>query len=145
MTPEVAKLYQALILEESAHPQNRGPLAAATHNASKHNALCGDQVTLHLVLEGDRINQATFEGDGCAMLLASASLLTEAVRGVPSADATALVDIIRRLVQPEGASEAERARLGKLTALEGVRNVPARRRCVTLPWETLDAALLEHG
>lgn len=141
MTPEVAKLYQALILQESAHPQHRGPLAGATHHASRHNALCGDQVTVHLVIEDDRIVQATFEGDGCAMLLASASLLTEAVRGVPLPSAVSLVETLQRLVQPEGVTEAERAHLGKLTALEGVRNVPARRRCVTLPWEALLVAL----
>jgi nitrogen fixation NifU-like protein len=142
VTPEIRELYQKLILEHHARPHHQGPLPDCTHEALASNPLCGDRVTLRLRLEGDRIAAARFEGDGCALSRASASLLTLAVTGRTPAEAEALATQLDRLVArgPENAS-ADRALLGDLVALEGVRDVPARRRCVTLPWEALRAAL----
>ncbi len=145
MTPEVRELYQKLILEHHARPRHLGPLPDRTHEATARNPLCGDRVTLRLRLEGDRIAAARFEGDGCALSRASASLLTLAITGRTRAEAEALAAELDRLLTrgPDHAS-ADRALLGDLVALEGVRDVPARRRCVTLPWEALRAALAEQ-
>lgn len=142
MTPQLRDLYQRVILEHNARPHNLGPLPSATHEASVHNALCGDNVTLRLRVEGDTIAEARFEGDGCALSRASASLLTLAVAGRSRPEAEALAAELDRLLSrgPEH-DAADRPRLGDLVSLEGVRDVPARRRCATLPWEALRAAL----
>lgn len=136
------ELYQGTILEHHAHPHHRGPLPARTHEATLHNALCGDEVTVRLRLDGETIVEAWFEGEGCAVSRASASLLTLAVAGRTVTEAEALAAELDTLVVrgPEHAG-ADREKLGALVALEGVREAPARRRCATLPWEALRAAL----
>jgi nitrogen fixation NifU-like protein len=141
----VRDLYQRLILEHHARPHHLGPLPERTHEARVHNPLCGDQVTLRLRVDGGRIAEARFEGEGCALSRASASLLTIAVAGKTPEEAAALANELDRLVTrgPEHAS-ADRQALGDLVALEGVRDVPARRRCATLPWEALRAALAKE-
>jgi nitrogen fixation protein NifU and related proteins len=146
MTPALSSLYQAVILDHNARPRNLGPLPGHTHEASEHNPLCGDRVTLRLRIEDGAITAASFEGDGCALSRASASLLTLAVTGRTPDEALALDGELTRLLSPgpetaetEGAAGA--GHLGDLTALQGVRDVPARRRCATLPWEALRAAL----
>jgi len=142
MTPALAALYQRVILEHNARPRNFGSLAAPTHEAAVHNALCGDTVTLRLRLDEGRIVGAAFEGHGCALSRASASLLTLAVAGqTPEAAAAIGVELDRLLARGPEHDGADTALLGDLTALQGVRDVPARRRCVTLPWEALRAAL----
>jgi nitrogen fixation NifU-like protein len=140
MTPALRDLYQGIILEHNARPRNFGPLPSATREAQAHNPLCGDRVTLRLQVEGGRIAALGFEGDGCALSRASASLLTLALAGKTPDEAGAIAGELEALVTP-GAAEADRAMLGELTALEGVREVPARRRCATLPWEALREAL----
>jgi nitrogen fixation protein NifU and related proteins len=142
MTPALAALYQGVILEHNARPRGFGPLALHTHEARGHNPLCGDMVTLRLQLDGGTVVAAGFEGDGCALCRASASLLTVAVTGRPATEALALADALDALVSP-GPDRTEDAttRLGDLAALGGVRDVPARRRCATLPWEALREAL----
>ena len=145
MTPTLASLYQGIILEHNARPRNCGPLAFCTHEARAHNPLCGDTVALRLRVDAGTITAAGFEGDGCALCRASASLLTLAVTGHTPIEATALADAIDALVSPthdpSPEPEEEERRLGDLVALRGVREVPARRRCATLPWEALRAAL----
>jgi nitrogen fixation NifU-like protein len=143
MTPALASLYQRLILEHNARPRNLGPLAGHTHEASAHNPLCGDRVTVRLRVEGEVIAAARFEGDGCALSRASASLLTLAVEGRTAAEASALSATLDRFLSrpPPAGDVGEEGSLGDLVALEGVREVPARRRCATLPWEALRAAL----
>ena len=143
MTPALASLYQGIILEHNARPRNCGPLTPCTHQALAQNPLCGDTVTLRLRLDAGAIVAAAFEGDGCALCRASASLLTLAVTGCTPTEATALADALDALVSPasDPRPEAEESRLGDLVALRGVRDVPARRRCATLPWEALRAAL----
>lgn len=142
MTPSLRDLYQRTILEHHARPHNRGPLPSRTHEATLHNPLCGDNVTLRLRLDGARIVEARFEGEGCALSRAAASLLTIAVtgRGAPEAEALA-AEMDRLLARGPEHEAADRDRLGDLVVLEGVRDVPARRRCATLPFEALRAAL----
>jgi nitrogen fixation protein NifU and related proteins len=142
MSPQLRDLYQRVILEHNARPHNLGPLPSATHEAEVHNALCGDQVTVRLRVEGDRIAEARFEGEGCAVSRASASLLTMAVAGRAPGEAEAIARELDKLVSrgPEH-DMADRALLGELVSLEGVRDVPSRRRCATLPWEAMRAAL----
>jgi nitrogen fixation NifU-like protein len=142
MTPAIRDLYQKIILEHHARPHNRGPLPERTHEARLDNALCGDNVTLRLRVDGDRIAAARFEGEGCALSRASASLLTLAVAGRTPAEAEAIgAELERLLARGPEHEAADRALLGDLVSLEGVRDVPARRRCATLPWEALRAAL----
>lgn len=153
LAPELARLYQETILEHNARPRNLGELPEATHEARLHNPLCGDQVTLRLVVrpapdgdgDGARITAARFVGDSCALCRASASLLTLRVTadgGLRTAAALALGAALRRAVTPGLAAAAEGdPPLGELAALTGVRDVPSRRRCATLPWEALEQAL----
>jgi nitrogen fixation NifU-like protein len=147
LSPALARLYQDTILEHNARPRNCGELPDATHEASAHNPLCGDQVTLRLRLDGERITAARFVGDGCALSRASASLLTLRVAGSKEGEdglsreaALSLAAALRRSVSPEYRGEDDEE-LGELAALGGVRSVPSRRRCATLPWEALEAAL----
>ncbi len=142
MNDAVRDLYQRLILEHHARPHNLGPLPDRTHEARVHNPLCGDRVTVRLRLDEGRITEARFEGEGCALSRASASLLTLAVAGRTPEEAAAIAGALDRLLARGADHEAaDRALLGDLVALEGVRDVPARRRCATLPWEALRAAL----
>jgi nitrogen fixation NifU-like protein len=151
LPPELAALYQRIILEHNARPHNHGPLPARTHEASAHNPLCGDSVTVRLRLDGGLIAEARFEGEGCALSRASASLLTLAVSGRGPEEALAIAAGLFELLGSSARSAppaAERApadlgRLGDLAALQGVREVRARLRCATLPWEALRAALGE--
>jgi nitrogen fixation protein NifU and related proteins len=136
------QLYQGIILEHHAHPRNLGALAAATHQAQADNPLCGDRVTLRLRLVDGRIVEARFEGDGCALSIASASLLTTMVGSRTVAGARALDAELRRLLT-RGAEHdaADRGQLGELVALEGTRLFPSRIQCATLPWDALVRAL----
>jgi nitrogen fixation NifU-like protein len=145
VNPALRDLYQQVILEHHARPRNHGPLPECTHEATVHNALCGDDVTLRLRLSEDRIAEARFEGDGCALSRASASLLTLAVTGRAPEEAIAIAAELDKLVSrgPEH-EQANRDVLGDLVSLEGVREVPARKRCATLPWEALRAALVHR-
>lgn len=137
-------LYQEVILDHNRRPRNFGPLSDATQSAKGHNPLCGDRLTLSLKVEGGRITGISFEGSGCAISKSSASLMTDAVKGLTIDEATTLFDRFHLMVttpidQPLPA-EAEEA-LGKLAVLAGVREFPARVKCASLPWHTLKAAL----
>jgi nitrogen fixation NifU-like protein len=131
-------LYRETILDHSSHPRNFRTLAAPDRQATGHNPLCGDKVTIYLRLGPDgRIEAASFEGTGCAISTASASMLTEQVRGLDRAGAMALSAQLGELLS--GVREPRAA--GELAALAGVRGYPSRIRCATLPWRTLEAAL----
>mgnify|MGYP001118313238 CR=1 FL=1 len=134
-------LYQQLIVDHSRNPRNQGELPGATHRAEGYNPLCGDKVTLYLRLDRDRIEEVKFQGSGCAISTASASLLTEAVRGRTAAEAEELFEKFHRLVTGEALSTSERASLGKLAAFAGVSQFPIRVKCASLAWHTLRAAL----
>ncbi len=136
---DLADLYRDVIVDHNRRPRNRGPLPGATHRAEGNNPLCGDQLRVFLELQDDRIGELRFEGTGCAISTASASLMSEAVRGRTRAEAAELFTAMHRMLTTPGA--APDPRLGKLAALAGVREFPARVKCASLCWHTLNAAL----
>lgn len=137
---DLKDLYRDVIVDHNRRPRNFGRLDPADAQAEGFNPLCGDRLTLFVNLDGDRIREATFEGSGCAILVASASLLTEAVKGRTRAEVKALFDDVHALLTRHDAV-ADPATLGKLAALSGVREFPARVKCASLCWHTLNAAL----
>jgi nitrogen fixation NifU-like protein len=137
---DLQELYRDVILDHNRHPRNFGPLEGASHHAEGNNPLCGDRLSLTLRLKGDRIEDIRFEGSGCAISTASASLMTEAVKGKDRSSVRQLFERVHALLtQPDGAPDPT---LGKLAALSGVREFPARVKCASLCWHTLNAALL---
>ncbi len=135
---DLRDLYQATILEHGRHPRNAGRLEHPTHSAHGHNPLCGDELQVDLEVEDGVVVDVRFQGQGCAISQASASLMTERVKGHSVDDARALFADMRGLLT-EGAPP--RADLGKLAVFEGVRQFPMRVKCATLAWHTLVAAL----
>jgi nitrogen fixation protein NifU and related proteins len=135
---ELNDLYRDVILDHNRQPRNFGVLESADASAEGFNPLCGDRLTLRLKMTEDRIADIRFEGQGCAISTASASLMTEAVKGKTRAQALALFDRVHRLLTDDAASSDE---LGKLAALSGVREFPARVKCASLCWHTLASAL----
>jgi nitrogen fixation NifU-like protein len=136
---DLKDLYRDVILDHNRAPRNFGRLAAADAQADGHNPLCGDRLSLFLRMNGDCIEDVRFEGKGCAISTASASLMTEAVKGKSRAAAEELYQQVHELLtKPNAGSTAD---LGKLAALSGVREFPARVKCATLCWHTLQAAL----
>jgi nitrogen fixation NifU-like protein len=132
-------LYREVILDHSRRPRNYGAMDAANRQSDGFNPLCGDRLRLFLRVEDGTVTQASFVGDGCAISTASASLLTEAMRGRAEDDALQLVDDFRSMVS--GESEPDDEALGKLTVFAGVRDYPTRVKCATLAWHTLRAAI----
>jgi len=136
---DLKELYRDVILDHNRRPRNFGPLEGASHHAEGNNPLCGDRLSLAVRLNGERIEDIRFEGRGCAISTASASLMTEAVKGRDRASVRQLFDQMHALLtQPDAAPAAT---LGKLAALSGVREFPARVKCASLCWHTLNAAL----
>lgn len=135
---ELRDLYRDLILDHARKPRHFGKLAAATHRADGFNPLCGDKLHLYLKLDGDVISDAAFEGSGCAISLASASLMTDMIIGRSVEDANAWYDSVTARLT--GAPDTDDVDLGKLAALEGVRDFPSRVKCATLAWHALHAA-----
>jgi nitrogen fixation protein NifU and related proteins len=140
---ELRDLYRDVILDHNRQPRNFGRLEPADASAEGHNPLCGDRLTLSLRLAGDRIEDVRFEGQGCAISTASASLMTEAVKGKDRAAVGALFERMHHLLTSDHAPPAPE--LGKLAALSGVREFPARVKCASLCWHTLNAALQGQG
>ncbi len=136
---ELNDLYRDVILDHNRRPRNFGGLEPADASVEGFNPLCGDRLTVRLRLEDDKISDIRFEGQGCAISTASASLMTEAVKGRSRADALQLFDRVHQLLTDDGAPPAEE--LGKLAALSGVREYPARVKCASLCWHTLASAL----
>ena len=132
-------LYRDVILDHNRKPRNFGGLDPADASADGFNPLCGDRLTLRLKMSGDKISDIRFEGQGCAISTASASLMTEAVKGKTRAEALQLFDRVHQLLTDDAAPPADE--LGKLAALSGVREFPARVKCASLCWHTLTAAL----
>ncbi|NQW03359.1 MAG: SUF system NifU family Fe-S cluster assembly protein [Acidobacteria bacterium] len=137
-------LYQEVILDHNRRPRNFGPLPDATQSAKGHNPLCGDRLTLSLKVEADRITGISFEGSGCAISKSSASLMTDAVKGMTLDEAITLFDRFHLMVTTpidEPIDKDAEAAVGKLAVLAGVREFPARVKCASLPWHTLKAAI----
>jgi nitrogen fixation NifU-like protein len=141
---ELRELYRELILDHARNPRHFGKLEDATHSAEGINPLCGDKLKLYLRLDaGHRIEDAAFEGSGCAISVASASLLTDTVIGLDVPGAMSyFTAITRRMTDVESTEEV--LDLDKLLALEGVREFPSRIKCATLAWHALKSALLSH-
>ena len=137
---DLKDLYRDVIVDHNRNPRNFGKLEPADGHAQGYNPLCGDRLTLYVNLEGERIRDAKFEGSGCAISVASASLLTEAVKGKTRGEVARLFDDVHALLTQHDAA-VDPARLGKLAALSGVREFPARVKCASLCWHTLNAAL----
>ena len=135
------ELYQQVILEHNKKPRNFGTLEACTHHAEGHNPLCGDQLELTLIVEDGLVQDIRFQGSGCAIDVASASLMTGAVKGKPVAEAEAMAEQFRGMVRGDLEPGAQTPLLGKLTLFSGVKNLPSRVKCAVLPWATLHAAL----
>ena len=139
---DLRELYQEVILDHSKHPRNFGPDPCANRHAKGNNPLCGDRVEVHLKARDGRIEDVHFEGKGCAISLASASLMTEMVKGKSVEEAKEIFRKFHDLVTSKGPVDAERyAELDKLAALSGVREFPMRVKCATLPWHAMTAAL----
>ena len=138
---DLTELYQEVILDHNRRPRNFHTLPDATRIANGHNPLCGDKLKLYLRLDGDRIADIAFEGSGCAISKASASLMTDALKGQSIADATALFGRFHQMVTTPIDEPVDEASVGKLAVLAGVREFPARVKCASLAWHTLKAAL----
>lgn len=141
---ELMDLYQDLILDHNKKPRNFGTLGSSSHTADGDNPLCGDKIHLELQVEDDRVEDVAFEGAGCAISTASASMMTDAIRGKTRQEIRTLSEAVRRMLkgEPSGGGEID---LGKLEALSGVQAYPMRVKCATLPWHTLEAALESPG
>lgn len=131
-------LYQEIILEHGKKPRNFGPLEGKTNEAEGTNPLCGDEVHVELVVRDDRIADIRFTGSGCAISTASASMMTEAVRGKTKQEAAQLMEKLVHAVTHDGDIPEE---FGEMKALEGVKQFPTRVKCATLSWHALEAAL----
>jgi nitrogen fixation NifU-like protein len=137
---DLRDLYQEIILDHGKSPRNFGPLEGANRNSEGHNPLCGDHIEVHAVVDkGGRIQDVKFEGHGCAISTASASMMTDAVKGKTVEEAKVLFEHFHDLVTKDDALPEED--MDKLMVLAGVREFPMRVKCATLAWHTLNAAL----
>jgi len=140
VTSDLSDLYQETIIDHSKRPRNKGVLNQATHRAEGYNPLCGDRVTIELKIEDGRIAAVSFEGAGCAISTASASLMTEALRSKTPEEAEQTFEKFHGMLTEDKSPAPD---LGKLAVFSGVRQYPMRVKCATLAWHTLRAAL--HG
>jgi nitrogen fixation NifU-like protein len=144
MSADLRELYQDIILDHGRHPRNLRALAHPTHLARGHNPLCGDRVTVYLSVEGDRIADVSFEGRGCAISTAAASLMTEVLKDKTLAEAQALFAQFHAKVTGGDAGEPPpelQDDMERLEPLAGVKAYPVRVKCATLPWHAFEAAL----
>lgn len=135
---DLQDLYREVILDHNRSPRNFRRIEPCSHSAEGFNPLCGDKLRVYVEKDGDAITDVAFEGSGCAISVASSSMMTEAIKGKTVQQARALFDEIRALLSGEADNEAE---LGKLAALGGVRQFPSRIKCANLAWHALRAAL----
>ncbi|HEX9960548.1 MAG TPA: SUF system NifU family Fe-S cluster assembly protein [Pyrinomonadaceae bacterium] len=138
---ELSDLYQEVILEHNKNPRNFREIENADKFAEGHNPLCGDQLKLYLMMDDDTVKDVAFKGSGCAISKASASMMTQVVKGKSREEAKILFDEFHKMVLGEMDEEREENRLGKLKIFAGVREFPARVKCASLSWHTLHAAL----
>ena len=139
----LTELYQEVLLDHNRRPRNFGELADANRVAHGHNPLCGDRFTVYVKLTDDRIEAVQFQGSGCAISKASASLMTDAVKGMSIDEARALFDKFHAMVTAPVDQPADTEPLGKLAALAGVREFPVRIKCASLAWHALKAAIAD--
>ena len=137
---DLTDLYQEVVLEHSKRPRNFGPLEGENHQAKGHNPLCGDQITIHARVDGGVLSEVRFEGSGCAISKASASVMTGLVKGKTPEQIDAMFEQFHRLVT-EGPRPGEEEAIGKLAVFAGVHEFPARVKCASLAWHALRQAL----
>jgi nitrogen fixation NifU-like protein len=137
---ELRELYQEVILDHSKRPRNFREMEGASGTAEGFNPLCGDKATVYVRLEGDVVKDVSFKGAGCSISTASASMMTEALKGKTRAEAEALFERFHALIT-RGRSEGDASDLGKLAVFSGVGEFPVRVKCASLPWHTVKAAL----
>jgi nitrogen fixation NifU-like protein len=138
---DLKELYRDVILDHNRQPRNFGRLVPADTSADVYNPLCGDRLTVYVNLDGERIRDVRFDGKGCAISVASASLMTEAVAGKDRGEVARLFNAVHAALTGGDADGGGAMPLGKLAALSGVREFPARVKCASLCWHTLNAAL----
>lgn len=138
---EMRELYQETILDHHKHPRNFRKLEGANHSAEGYNPLCGDRITVYVLLEGDTIEDVAFEGSGCAICTASASVMTELVKGKTIDEVEALFGRFHDLVTGDPSEKPNTEGLGKMAVFFGVREFPVRVKCATLAWHTIRAAV----
>lgn len=139
--PDLRELYQQVILDHHKKPRNFRKLERANKQADGYNPLCGDKVSIYLEVEGGIIRDASFVGTGCAISTASASMMTECLKGKSLSEAELLFDRFHKLVTGEGSADFDASALGKLAVFSGVREYPVRVKCASLAWHTMHAAL----
>ena len=140
---ELTDLYQEVILDHNRRPRNFRTIDEATRKQEGYNPLCGDRLTLYVKLDGDRISDVAFQGTGCAISKASASLMTEALKGKTVGEARALFERFHDMIT--SSTDVAPADLGKLSVLSGVREFPTRIKCASLAWHTLKAAVSQDA
>jgi len=140
---DLRELYQQVILDHNKSPRNFRVIEACEHEADGFNPLCGDKVHIYVELDGDRIADVTFQGEGCAISTAAASMMTEAIKGKTLDEARAIFESYQKMLTEDDAGDS--AALGKLAVFEGVREFPMRVKCATLAWHTFKAALRGGG
>ena len=138
---ELSELYQQVILDHNKKPRNFRKLDTANYTAEGYNPLCGDQLTVYLNLEEDLVKDVAFEGSGCAISKAAASMMTQALKGKSKEQAENLFNEFHSMVTGELDEETQENSLGNLKIFAGVREFPVRVKCATLPWHTMHAAL----
>jgi nitrogen fixation protein NifU and related proteins len=138
---ELSDLYQEVILDHNRKPRNFRAMDDATRRQEGYNPLCGDRLTVYVALDDDRIRDVSFQGSGCAISKASASLMTEALKGKTVEEARTLFDRFHEMVT--SSTDEPAADLGKLSVLSGVREFPTRIKCASLAWHALKAAVAE--
>jgi nitrogen fixation protein NifU and related proteins len=138
---ELSELYQQVILDHNKKPRNFRKLDTANHSAEGYNPLCGDHLTIYMDLEDDLVKDVGFEGSGCAISKASASMMTQAIKGKSKDEAETLFKEFHSMVTGDVDEETDDNNLGNLKIFAGVREFPVRVKCATLPWHTMHAAL----
>ncbi len=138
---EIRELYQEVILDHNKKPRNFREMEAPDRKAEGHNPLCGDQVTIYLQVEDDKVKDVSFQGTGCAISTASASLMTEALKGKSLQEVNEAFERFHDLVTKDMDFTEQLMEMGKLAAFSGIRDFPMRVKCATLAWHTLKAAL----
>ena len=142
---ELNDLYQEVILEHNKNPRNFREIEDASATADGNNPLCGDALRVYVEMDGERVKDVAFKGSGCAISKASASMMTQAVKGKSKKEAEVLFDEFHKMVTGELDAEADENSLGKLKIFAGVLEFPARVKCASLSWHTLHAALNEEA
>ena len=142
---DLRDLYQEVILDHSKRPRNFEALEDTELKAEGYNPLCGDRITVYLERDGEKIARATFQGAGCAISMASASMMSEAVRGATAAEIEEMFRVFHELVTGKRDVDSASSELGKLAIFAGVSKFPVRIKCATLAWHTLRAALEHRG